>query len=530
MDTLTRIAPPGWGQMDRIQPVATAAATGTIAAMLLGWLSWVNRAWSLPVALLVILGLFVVLALVLGARAAALALLVLTCGLNSFEFNVKGTYFRSEQIAAILAISIVLWSQQRTRPWWRVRMEEAVLLAWFALNAVSSGLFAPQPGRSYKVLALVILSAAAAFVPRRLALDDSQFNRVVQVQLVTCAGAATYAILAFLLHALIASDVGMTLNPVSHHLVASGSLWEPNVLGDFCAAGAILWALLGWRAFGWPLSALGLGVCLAGTVVSVTRAVWLALTLVAILVAISHLRQQIHPATALVGAATFGVAFLLVGVAEASGRYSAASGPNQATSALTRPGLVAATPPPAATSGTSTVQGAQTTGGGPATATTPAPVSRAAHTGLLDMVRDLRDLTGRLDQGSEVMRDLQTHLVFGSGTATFGERYQYQGQQLWIASLGLRVLNDTGLAGVAVFVIFVLLVGRIAWLNRKDETAAALGLVGLLLLLTNLSTETLELMFGWLFVGLLLARADAVQGWHSRRRGEPWFRLRSVNR
>ena len=65
------------------------------------------------------------------------------------------------------------------------------------------------------------------------------------------------------------------------------------------------------------------------------------------------------------------------------------------------------------------------------------------------------------------------------------------------------VLNDTGLIGVLLFAAFGISILIAAWRVRSDIHVMGLGATMLVLVLTNTSTETLELMITWLLVGLL---------------------------
>ena len=70
------------------------------------------------------------------------------------------------------------------------------------------------------------------------------------------------------------------------------------------------------------------------------------------------------------------------------------------------------------------------------------------------------------------------------------------------------MVDSTGLLGLALFSAFVLAVVVRTWALGRDEVVFGLGQVAVVVLITNLSTESMELMVGWLLIGLLLAATD----------------------
>jgi hypothetical protein len=83
------------------------------------------------------------------------------------------------------------------------------------------------------------------------------------------------------------------------------------------------------------------------------------------------------------------------------------------------------------------------------------------------------------------------------------------GVQQHVASLPLLVVNDTGIVGLVVFLGFALAVIVRAWSLRAYPLVLGFGQVAIIVGVTNLATETTELMIGWLLVGILMAACDA---------------------
>ncbi|HEX7264222.1 MAG TPA: hypothetical protein VF383_08600, partial [Candidatus Dormibacteraeota bacterium] len=127
---------------------------------------------------------------------------------------------------------------------------------------------------------------------------------------------------------------------------------------------------------------------------------------------------------------------------------------------------------------------------------------------LLAALFNVVDLIGRLNQSSPVRSDISGHLALGRGVASFEALHVAKGVPEHIASLPLLVLNDTGVVGIALFAGFVAAVFARAWSRRQNLIVLGLGQVALVVALTNIATETTELMIGWLLIGLLVAACD----------------------
>jgi len=131
-----------------------------------------------------------------------------------------------------------------------------------------------------------------------------------------------------------------------------------------------------------------------------------------------------------------------------------------------------------------------------------------SNEGFLVAILNRVDLLGRFNQVSQVWDDIRDHLILGRGTAAFEALHQFKSVPEHLASLPLNVLDGTGLAGVALFTAFAAAVFVRAWSRRGDDLVHALGQVCLVIAFTNISTETLELMIGWLLIGMLLLAID----------------------
>ena len=292
---------------------------------------------------------------------------------------------------------------------------------------------------------------------------------VIRWLLIAFATEAGYGTLAYLLH-VFGPAISIGANPASGYLSAYGTLWEQNVFGAYCAAGLVAWAYLGPRRF--RSACLGLALSVGGLADSLTRAAWLAAAAVGGLgLVLPGLRRRLD--------------WRVLGQGAVAGLLLVA-----ATLAVDRTGRYSAPLPPAV-------------GGGPT-----APVATDFMAAIMNRV----DLLGRLNQFGVVWDDLRGHLFFGRGTASFEFLHQGGGRPEHIASLPLLILEDTGLAGLALFTAFVVALFLKVWSRRHIELVVALGQVGLVIAIANLATQTTELMVDWLLIGLLVAGVELLPG------------------
>jgi hypothetical protein len=430
-----------------------------------------HRLEAVGVVVLVLLATAVFIS-VLGVRIGLLGVLIATCMINRFTYPLGPVDVRGEQIAALLGLAYVGYLIVSRPGGWnllRPNLTEAVLGLWFLLSLVSSLTAAPDQSRSIKGLALLLVSSLGLLLPRRL-LDKTraaeQMNTTVKLLLVAFATAGAYGTGAWLAH-VFGPTISISANGATGHVSAYGTLWEPNVLGAMCAAGAVAWAWLGPRYF--RFAWLGVAACLAGTIVSFTRAAWLAAALVLAISLFGRVRQRDNLKQLGLGVAAAAVIALAVFGAEQVANYYPVDHPVDPN----------------------------------------APVARAPSRGLWALLVNTVDVIGRLDQVKAVASDLSHHVLLGNGTASYGERHLVDGRGEHIANLELTVLNDTGVIGLLAFLAFVFALAYTAWRHRRDPIVAGLGMATVVIAITNSATETTELMISWLMIGLLLMAIDA---------------------
>ncbi len=401
---------------------------------------------------------------ILGMRAGLVVLLIVTSVIDRFTFRAGSVDLRPEEIAALGALLVIAAMRIRARDasWPRPNLPEVLLAAWLACSILSSLLASPDRRLSAKIIALVAVCTLGFFLPRRILAGDrsaENLETVTRWLLIVFATEAAYGSLAYLLH-VFGPTIAIAPNPASGHLGAYGTLWEQNVFGAFAAAGAVAWSYLGPRRFrhAW----IGITACLGGLVDSVTRTAWLvAAAMGALGIALPGLRRRLElRALGSAALASLGVIAATV-IVDRFGSYTV-----------------------------------------PVAGVTP------SRGGLLGAILNLVDVVGRLNQLSPIMGDIRGHLILGRGTASFEALHAVKGVPEHVASLALLVLNDTGLVGLALFIGFAIAIFVRVWSRRSSAYVVAFGQVAVVVGVTNLATETTELMIGWLLIGVLMAACD----------------------
>ena len=421
----------------------------------------------MAVAGVLVLGLYY--ARVFGVQVGMLVLLIVTSVEDHYTFRVGPVAVRAEQVAMVMALVVfgAVLLRGAKKDWLRPSLAEGFLLAWFAIELISSLLGSPDRRLSAKNLALLAVTFVVVFLPRRLLAGSragEQMETVLRWLLIAFATEAAYGTIVYLVH-VVGPTISIGPNPASGYLGAYGSLWEQNVFGAYSAAGVVAWAYLGPARFrsAW----VGLALCIGGLGVSLTRAAWLAAAAVGGLgVVLPRLRQRLDLATVIRGAAAGLVLIGTMLLVDRSGSYS-----------VPLPHAVGVPGPP-------------------------------ASPGFLSAALNRVDVLGRINQIGPVLGDLRGHLLLGRGTASYESLHTVAGSPEHIASLPLLILEDGGIVGLALFGAFILALAFKAWSRRQSEIVVALGQVALVLAITNLATQTTELMVDWLLIGLLLAAVE----------------------
>jgi O-antigen ligase len=132
---------------------------------------------------------------------------------------------------------------------------------------------------------------------------------------------------------------------------------------------------------------------------------------------------------------------------------------------------------------------------------------------IADPTSDPNTLT-RFVQAGSAIDGVLTHPILGGGTSSFQLAFDWQSlgadweDQGWIGNTELRVLYDTGLVGLAVFVGFLVSLVRRSWRALKYESnpeLVALLASGVVYCISFQATEGTLLAFPWVHLGLIAA-------------------------
>ncbi|MHB8858044.1 MAG: O-antigen ligase family protein [Thermoleophilia bacterium] len=261
---------PGW----RGGAVLARLALG----LLCGWvlIQLINRSWL--VALLLILTLAVLLLDLSGYRAWVL--LMAATLVSGFKYNVTGLNIRIDQL--MLIFLIIGWLPAVLSGKFRLQKVPLLIpaLLYIGINFFSSALFSPDKSGSYQGSVLLMLYVLM-YVMTVTVLQEhpGKMKSAVKVMLVLGVAQALYALVAFA-----GSKGGVDLGGISPGHVESalslqGGFEEPNLLGAFAAAMAIMFLALltgKQKSISSVKLAAGTGIMLLVMILTFTRAAWIA--------------------------------------------------------------------------------------------------------------------------------------------------------------------------------------------------------------------------------------------------------------
>jgi O-antigen ligase len=133
--------------------------------------------------------------------------------------------------------------------------------------------------------------------------------------------------------------------------------------------------------------------------------------------------------------------------------------------------------------------------------------------------------------------DVKAHPVLGTGTASFQLFFDWddyipamKGDSEaggWVGNTPLRILHDTGLVGLAIFLLFLGFLARAVQKSVRTASAStrpvllALSAGLLLYAITFQATEATILAFSWVHLGLLAAAVRLVERSNSMSEATP---------
>jgi hypothetical protein len=401
----------------------------------------------------------------------ALTVLVVSSAMPRFTGTVFGLHVRPEHIGIGFVAWVVVLQVLRARIGNESHLQkfDYFLIVFVLLNFLTSAVTSPEPRMTMRWAAMNAIVIVPYFLVRLLIKDSGSLHKAFHILLWVGAAESAYGTVCFLSNRIFNTTFGVELGQYGFTPGIYGTQYEANLFGSYTACCALMFMVLFFLSeesrsrYGWGFLISGLGA-----LVSLSRAVMLAFPVVAIIVVWLALRRgRLHVRT-IVPLATATVMLLIL-----------------------------------------------------------SPF-------ILGFVRerfstiDLSELTaddttaGRVIQMAVAVEDVRNHPILGTGTASFQlffNWHDYIGEEGagWVGNTPLRILHDTGVVGLGVFLIFVVLLALAARRARRvaePGTAAILAAleVGLLFYaITFQSTEASLLAFTWVHVGLLGAAVTITQ-------------------
>jgi hypothetical protein len=448
--------------------------------LVLGWLVATEDLSRTGLLLLGVIGGLGVLALATSKfPTGALWLLVTSSAMPRFAGTVLGLHVRAEHVAIGLVVLMVAVEvgRKKLNPSFDLKTFDYFLVAYVALNFVTSAVTSPEPHMTIRWAALNAIAVSPYFLVRILVTTENALYKTFLILLGVGAAESAYGIIVFFAHQTFGTTLGIEVGQYGFSSAAYGTQYEANLFGSYAACSAIMFLALFVMT---PRSqrqwwyAGGLAITTMGAIISLARSVLLALPIAAILVLrIAWNKGQfrlkgIVPLMAGAGVLLLTVSPLVVNVVRE--RFS-------------------------------TIE-------------------------LSDISSD--DTTWeRLVQMGIALEDVQAHPILGTGTASFHLFFDpndypegFAGdvdEAGWISNTPLRILHDTGVVGLITFLVFVgylLVAVRAAAKRATGKTLTAMTALfggGALYAITFQATEATMLAFTWIHIGLLAAAVAILQ-------------------
>jgi O-antigen ligase/polysaccharide polymerase Wzy-like membrane protein len=392
------------------------------------------------------------------SAVGAIIALVIGSAAPRLYVEIGGLKARPEHvICGILCISILFLRKKRSQPiqWiW----PDYLLMAYAALNLFSSLFMSIDPRQTIKWALQQVLVILAYFFLRVLVEDRAGLHKAVMALLAVGAAAVTYGIICFYSNLLFGTEFGMTIGQYGDTPAPYGLQYEANLLGSYSGALAVMMLVIYLydhrRRF-----LVGFALAFAGMAISLSRGALGATFIGLSAVAVFSLKKKLLNRQLLVGIAKATFCALLVVLPAVAPQY----------------------------------------------------IERFNTVDIGEPAMDPNTLT-RVVQVSTALDEVTKHPFMGGGTASFQLAFDWQSlgedweEQGWIGNTEMRVLHDTGIVGLTVFVAFLLSMYRQSRKVLKSESnpeLVALLASALVYCVSFQATEGTLLAFSWVHLGLI---------------------------
>jgi O-antigen ligase len=398
----------------------------------------------------------------------AIAVLLAASAAPRLSIEIGGLRARPEHIVSGILICIIpfLWKKRERPAKWI--WPDYMLVAYVALVFFSSVFMSIEPGQTTKWAIQQGLVILPYLFLRLLITDRDRFRWAFRALLAVGATASAYAIICFYAYAFFNTTLGVEVEQYEGGVAATyGLQFEANILGAYSGALAVMMLIMYlWEGGGKYLIGCTFFGLIAMTV-SLSRAALIATLLIFALAGIFAFKRRLlnHKVIFSFAAASLGAALLVMPLVQQ--HYT----------------------------------------------------ERFSTVEIEDPTSDPNTLT-RAVQTISAADEITKHPIFGGGTASFQLAFDWQAlgvgweDQGWIGNTELRVLHDTGIAGLLTFVIFLLSLAWLAWKTLKRESSPeliALMAGGAVYVLTFQATEGTLLAFPWVQLGLIGCAVSIMQ-------------------
>jgi hypothetical protein len=392
------------------------------------------------------------------SAAGAIIALIIGSAAPRLYVEIGGLIARPEHvISGILCISILFLRKKRRQPiqWiW----PDYLLMAYAALNLFSSLFMSIEPSQTIKWAVQQVLVILAYFFLRVMVEDRAGLHNAVMALLAVGAATVAYGIICFYSNLLFGTEFGMTIGQYGDTPAPYGLQYEANLLGSYSGALAVMMLVMYLydhrRRF-----LMGFALALAGMAISLSRGALGATFIGLFALAIFSLKKRLvtpEKRSGLVKAVFYALLVVL-------------------------PAVV------------------------------PQYAERFNTIDIGEPTIDPNTLT-RVVQVTSAFDEVLKHPFLGGGTSSFqlafdwqtlGEEWENQG---WIGNTEMRVLHDTGIVGLVLFVAFLVLLYRQSRKVLKAESnpeLVALLISALVYCVSFQATEGTLLAFPWVNLGLI---------------------------
>lgn len=424
-----------------------------------------------------------------GWKEGCIALLIITTAANRFGLSVGGYNVRPETLAILVVGPCCLISLARARSWPDLTVADWLLLAWLLQNFVAS-FGALQPADSLKYSVLYALMATIYLAFPRLCDNLHRLRMALDCLLIVSVLVCIYAVITALAFHYVGLNLGIHMAPASGAPTIRGTLWEANILGSYLAAASLVFlSAMHSPVYVRPRLWLTVGLVLTscGLILSMARGAWLGFACALVFALVFIGKRRVLSRLAVVALLCALLIALLVGATLRT--------PTMPTASVTQP--------------------------------TGIPESENKSP-----VAPANPILGRLQSVLRLGTDASTfwrarlyamaldhwreRFVLGWGPGGFRQAFPVietvDPENIWIASLFVRSLHDTGVLGLGLLVAFIATLAASAWKAWKSATEPVVRLClssmltcGVAFLVSFQVTDAVLLGYPWIYAGILAA-------------------------